>query len=159
MEKYIEIRVPGTEKPYQIRYLVLDYNGTIARDGILLEGAADRIQRMTELIPVFILTADTYGTVRKQCEGLGAEIKTFAHEGAAVCKEEIVKTLGKGVCAVGNGFNDIQMMDAADLAIGVMEKEGICGKLISHTDVIVSSPEDAIDLLLKSDRLRATLRN
>lgn len=158
-EKMIEINVPGMERPYRITSLVLDYNGTVACDGRLLPAAAERIKMLTKLIPVYILTADTYGTVRQQCEGLGAEIKTFAHAGAAVCKEEIVRSLGKGVCAVGNGLNDIQMMDAADLAICVIEKEGACAKLLVHADVVVTAPEDALDLLINTDRLRATLRN
>ena len=155
----IKIEVPGMDTPIVIEHLVLDYNGTIACDGKLIEGVADRIIALSEKLKVYILTADTYGTVRKQCEGLGAEIRTFAHAGAAVCKEEIVTELGEHVCAVGNGYNDIQMMDKADFSICVIDTEGACSKLINHSDIIVNSSLDALDLLLKTDRVRADLRN
>ncbi|MEA4920130.1 MAG: HAD family hydrolase [Clostridiaceae bacterium] len=154
----IEIAIPGRDKPFIITSVVLDYNGTIARDGLLLENAATRIRELSAMADVYILTADTYGTVTRQCEGLGVKIKTFPKAGAALCKEEIVRGLGENVCAIGNGFNDIQMFKASSLSIAVMEKEGVCADLIPHADILVSSPEDALDLLLKTDRLRATLR-
>ena len=155
----IEIRIPGREAPLRITSVVLDYNGTIARDGLLLAGAADRIRRLAEQTEINVLTADTYGTVQQQCEGLGVTVRTFPREGAAACKAEIVRSLGGGVFAVGNGFNDIPMFDEADMAVAVLEKEGLCAALLSHADVLVTSPEDALDLLLQPDRLRATLRS
>ena len=154
----ITIEIPGREKLMQISSVVLDYNGTIARDGQLLPEAAERIRALSGQADVYVLTADTYGNVRKQCEGMNVKVKTFPKDGAAFCKEEIVRGLGSGVCTVGNGFNDIQMFDAADLAIAVMEREGVCAALIAHADILVTSPADALDLLLKPDRLRATLR-
>ena len=153
----LQIDIPGRPS-LEIRHVVLDYNGTIARDGALLPGAAEVIRRLTPLIPVYVLTADTYGTVEAQCAGLGVTVRTFPKAGAAACKEEIVRGLGGGVCAVGNGFNDIPMFDAADLRLAVMEREGICAALIGHADVLVTAPEDALELLLSPDRLRATLR-
>ena len=132
----LEIQIPGREKSLRIKSVVLDYNGTIARDGQLLGTAAERIQALCGCVDVYVLTADTYGNVEQQC-----------------------RELGEGVCAVGNGFNDIQMFDAAELAIAVMEKESVCAGLLPHADVLVAAPEDALDLLLKPDRLRATLRN
>jgi soluble P-type ATPase len=68
------------------------------------------------------------------------------------------RKLTGGVITIGNGFNDIQMSDAADLSICVMGKEGCCGALLTHCDVVVTSIDDALDLLLKTGRLRATLR-
>lgn len=51
------------------------------------------------------------------------------------------------------------MFDAAELAVAVLGREGMCAQLLAHADVLVTSPEDALDLLLKVNRLRATLRN
>ena len=153
----IEIEIPGRET-LRITAAVLDYNGTIARDGVLLPEAAERIHTLAELLPVYVLTADTYGTVQTQCEGLGVMVRTFPKAGAAAHKAAIVRELGKGVFAMGNGFNDKEMFDAAELTVAVMEREGLCAALLSHADVMVTAPEDGLDLLLKSDRLRATLR-
>ena len=133
----IRIDVPGREI-IEIEHVVLDYNGTIALDGQLIEGAAWRIRELCKSAHVYVLTADTYGTVRAQCDGLGVEIKTFPRANAAECKEE--------------------MFDIADLSIAIMDGEGVCAGLIAHSDVLVRSAEEGLDLLLKTDRLRATLR-
>lgn len=153
----IEIEIPGREL-LQIKNVVLDYNGTIAVDGQLSEGVEERISQLKELVQVYVLTADTYGTVRKQCEPLGVTVMTFAREGASACKEEIVKGLEGGTVCLGNGFNDIRMFDAARLSIAVLGGEGMCAALLSHASVVVTSVLDGLDLLLKPDRLRATLR-
>ena len=147
----LQIEIPGREQPLRLDVLVLDYNGTIACDGQLIDG----------ILPVYILTADTYGTVKRQCEGLGAEILTFPRAAAGECKEEIVRKLSvdQKVCVVGNGFNDVQMFDLAELAIAVLDTEGMYAGLLSHADVLVRAAPDALDLLLKPNRLRATLRN
>ena len=104
----IQIEIPGREQPLELDALVLDYNGTIACDGQLIEGVGERIRALSAKLPVYILTADTYGTVRRQCEGLGAEILTFPRAAAGECKEEIVRKLAldHSGCVVGNGFND-----------------------------------------------------
>lgn len=154
----ITIDIPG-RRPLQIENVVLDYNGTIAVDGLLLEGVGKRITRLKEMVRVYVLTADTYGTVTKQCEDLGVTVKTFPREGAAGCKDEIVRGLCGGVACLGNGFNDIPMFKAAELSIAVLEREGMCAALLPHASVVVSSAEDGLDLLLKPDRLRATLRS
>ena len=157
----ISIDIPGREHPLEIEALILDYNGTIAKDGALIEGIPKRLIKLAEAVEVYVLTADTYGTVRGQCEPLGVTVRTFPHAGAGVCKEEIVLELRKNakVCAVGNGFNDVQMMDAADFAVAVLDAEGMYAGLLPHADVLVRSAGEALDLFLKSDRLRATLSN
>ena len=154
----IRIEIPGRE-PIEAAHVVLDYNGTIAVDGSLIQGVEERIAKLKEMASVCVLTADTYGTVRAQCEPMGVEVKTFPREGAAKCKEEIVKGLAGGVVCFGNGLNDILMFDAALLAVAVLEGEGMCAALMSHADVVVHSVIDGLDLLLKPNRLRATLRS
>lgn len=154
----IKVEIPGRE-PVVAAHVVLDYNGTIAVDGGLIPGVAERIARLKEMASVCVLTADTYGTVREQCGPLGVEVKTFPREGASKCKEEIVKGLLGGAVCFGNGFNDIQMFDAASLAVAVLEEEGMCAALLAHADVVVHSVADGLDLLLKPNRLKATLRS
>ena len=157
----ISIDIPGREHPLEIEALILDYNGTIAKDGALIEGIPERLNKLADAVEVYVLTADTYGTVRGQCKPLGVTVRTFPHAGAGACKEEIVLELRKNakVCAVGNGFNDVQMMDAADFAVAVLDAEGMYAGLLPHADVLVRSAVEALDLFLKPDRLRATLRN
>ena len=87
----IKVEIPGRET-LMIDHVVLDYNGTVAVDGILLEELKPRLQALLKEVSVTVLTADTYGTVRAQCEPLGLRVETFPREGAAKCKAEIVKT-------------------------------------------------------------------
>ena len=154
----IKIEIPGRQ-PLELHSLVLDYNGTIARDGELLPGILPRIAQLCKDLQIYVLTADTYGTVSQQCADINVTVRTFPREGAAECKAEIVRELQGGTVAVGNGFNDIQMFDEADLSVAVLGKEGICASLLQHADVLVTSPADAMDLLLYPNRLRATLRS
>lgn len=153
---YIEI--PGRES-LSIAHIVLDYNGTIAEDGVLIEGVKEKLLQLKESVAIHVLTADTYGTVGRQCEPLGIEVKTFPGKGASACKKEIVESLTGGKVCIGNGFNDIEMFDAAELSVAVINSEGMYAKLLLHADVFARSIEDALDLFLRSDRLKATLRS
>jgi soluble P-type ATPase len=154
----IKVEIPGRE-PLEIHHLVLDYNGTIAVDGLLLQELAGPIEALSRDVDIYILTADTYGTVATQCAGLKAQVRTFPRANAGTCKEEIVRSLEGGVACMGNGFNDIPMFKIADLAIAVMLAEGVCTALLPYADVLVPSAVDGLDLLLKPDRLKADLRN
>lgn len=154
----IKIEIPGRDT-LNIEQLVLDYNGTIAEDGNLINGVEERLARIRDSVEIYILTADTYGTVRSQCEHMGIHVETFPRAGAAKCKLEIVKSLGENTMCIGNGFNDVLMFDQADLSIAVIEKEGLYAGLLNHADVVTTSILDALDLLLHTDRLRATLRS
>ncbi len=141
-----------------IEHLVLDYNGTVAEGGQLLDGVEGRMRALKDRVSIHVLTADTYGTVRAQCDPIGVHVETFPRAGAAECKLEIVQRLGSHVMCVGNGFNDVLMFDAADLSVAVLEKEGTYAGLIAHADIVTRSIVDAFDLLIRTDRMRATLR-
>ena len=154
----IRIEIPGREA-LEISHVVLDYNGTIAVDGILAEGIDERIKKLRQQVEIHVLTADTYGTVRAQCAHLPVNVHTFPREGAGLCKLEIVEGLKGGVVCFGNGFNDIPMFDKADLAVAVLLGEGMYAGLLSHADIFVKSITDGLDLLLKPDHIRADLRN
>lgn len=153
----LKIDIPGRET-LEIESLVLDYNGTIAVDGEIPAELKPRLETLSNSVKIYLLTADTYGTAREQCAALPLAVKTFPKEGAGKHKADIVKSLPR-TCCFGNGFNDIEMFKAADFAVAIMESEGMCAGLALHADVIVRSAEDAFDLLLQPNRLRATLRS
>lgn len=153
----LKIKIPGREE-MTLNHLILDYNGTIAEDGYIIEGIKERLELLKEHLQIYVITADTHGTAAQRCAGLPLEVKTFPTVEVGEIKAREVRKLTGGVVCIGNGFNDVQMSDAADLSICVIGKEGCYGALISHCDVAVTSIHDALDLLLKTDRLRATLR-
>ena len=151
------IKIPGREELI-LNHLILDYNGTIAEDGEIIEGIRPRLAELAKELSIYVITADTHGTAAKKCEGLPLQVLTFPTTEVGKIKAEETGKMEGGVITIGNGFNDIQMSDAADLSICVIGREGCCGALLAHTDVVVTSIEDALDLLLKTGRLRATLR-
>lgn len=153
----LNIKIPGREE-LALSHLILDYNGTIAEDGNIIEGIRPRLAELSKDLSIHVITADTHGTAAKKCEDLPLQVLTFPTTEVGKIKAQEAQKLTGGVITIGNGFNDIQMSDVADLSICVMGKEGCCGALLMHTDVVVTSIEDALDLLLIPGRLRATLR-
>lgn len=155
----MKINIPGRET-ITIENIVFDYNGTIAVGGEIIEGAGLGLESLKKLANIYILTADTYGTVEKECESLGVKVLTFPKENAGEEKRKIVEFLGgnKTIC-IGNGFNDIPMFKESALSIGIIEGEGACGKLLIHSDIICKSIKEAIELILDVNRIKATLRN
>ena len=151
------IEIPGRDV-LQIRHILLDYNGTIAVDGALAPGAAESIRQLAQRAHVAVLTADTYGSAHAQCDPLGVEVVTFPRADAAQFKRQYASGLQGQVVSLGNGFNDVGMFDEADLSIAILDAEGAYAGLIAHADVLVRSIGEGLELLLKPDRLRATLR-
>ncbi|MFV0520684.1 MAG: HAD family hydrolase [Lachnospirales bacterium] len=152
------IEIPGREK-IEIKYIVFDYNGTIAIDGKVKESIKDKISELSEFYNIYVLTADTYGNAQKECEGLPLTIKCFPSDKASSHKLEIVQELGNENCiCYGNGYNDIEMFKSAILSVAVINDEGCSGKLIQCADMVVNSIDDGLDLLLKQKRIVAGLR-
>ena len=56
----IEISIPG-RGTLQLEHLVSDVNGTLAVDGVLIDGLAQRIASIRDRLTVHLLTADTHG--------------------------------------------------------------------------------------------------
>ena len=154
----IKIEVPG-RCAYSIDNIVFDYNGTIAANGIIKDKVKDKIKILCKMANVYVLTADTYGSVENECRDLNIELRTFPKNNASDFKCEIVKELGsdKTVC-FGNGYNDIKMMVSAVLSLAVIGEEGMCSKLITSSDIVVKSIDDGINLLINQKSLIATMR-
>ena len=153
----LTIEIPGHE-PLRLQHLILDYNGTIAKDGAVIASVAHRLQALASSLQIYVITADTHGTAAQNCSTLPITVLTFPTVEVGEIKAREAAALRGGVVCIGNGFNDIPMSDVCDLSVAVIGTEGCCAALLSHVDVVVTSIEDALDLLLYTDRLRATLR-
>lgn len=154
----IKIDIPGRES-LELENIVFDFNGTLAVDGKILENIKVKLNILSKLVNIYVLTADTYGSAKEECDKLNLNVRTFPKEMAGKYKREIVKSLGsKNTATVGNGFNDIEMFEEGVLAIAVIEEEGICSQLILKSDIITRSIEEALDLFIKQNRIKADLR-
>ncbi len=56
----IELDIPGRGS-LQLHHLALDVNGTLAVDGVLLDGLVRRLSSLRDRLGVHLLTADTHG--------------------------------------------------------------------------------------------------
>ena len=54
------IEIPGY-KTLDLDYLVLDYNGTIAVDGLIPPAIKERLLLLGDSFKIYVLTADTHG--------------------------------------------------------------------------------------------------
>jgi len=154
-----DILIPGYG-PVRFRHLVCDYSGTLSVDGILIDGVKDKLNQIAETYEIHILTADTHGRAAKQLEGVKCEISFLDKDYQDVQKELYVLMLGADlVIAIGNGVNDRKMLSAARVGIAVCLAEGLSTEAMKSADIVVTSPVDALDLVLKPKRLKATLRN
>lgn len=155
----IMVNIPGY-KSIKIENVVFDFNGTIAEDGILLNEVKEKIKELkNKEINIFIVTSDTYGTVIEQCNNLPVKVQVFNKENASQDKKKIVEKLGRDItAAIGNGRNDVEMFKNSIMSVAVIGREGCFAKAAFEADIIVNNPIDAIDLLIKHSRIKATLR-
>lgn len=143
-----------------IEHVVLDVNGTLAVDGILLPRVVEQLALVRQQLAVHLLTADTYGTQEEIDVQLGLEaVRTRPGQRAAPQKEAYVHNLGADrVVAIGNGANDRLMFRAAALAIAILGPEGMSRAALLEADILVPNIHAALDLLLHPRRVLATLR-
>ena len=155
----IEIVIPDNE-PLRIEHLILDYNGTIAEDGELIEGVVEKMGELAGHLQIHVLTADTHGTVEEKLAGLPCSVRIIGAGKQDLRKWEYVMAVGpKMTAAVGNGRNDALMLQAAALGICLIQKEGASGRALQAADVVCAGILDVLDLFLHPARLTATLRN
>jgi soluble P-type ATPase len=155
----IEIIIPGFGL-LKIKHLVCDYSGTLSVDGILLPGVREQLDRLSESVDIHILTADTHGKVKEQLLGSKYHLILLTGDHHDIQKEDYIKRLGsENVAAVGNGINDRKMLAMAGIGIAVCLQEGVAVDAVKAAKILTYSINDALDLLIFTDRLKATLRN
>ncbi|MBN1993039.1 MAG: ATPase P [Anaerolineae bacterium] len=155
----LEITIPGYKK-LQLAHLVLDYNGTLARDGQLLPGVKERLNTLSTQLEIHVITADTFGNVQAALAGVATECFILPPDSQDVGKLKYIEKLGPEVTVcVGNGRNDRLMLAEAALGIAVLQEEGAAGQALMAAQVVAADICAALDLLLHPLRLAATLRS
>lgn len=154
----MEIFIPGSQ-PLHIRHLVFDFNGTLACNGKLIDGVEDRLNKLSDNYNIHVITADTFGTVQGQIENICCELVVIPGKDQEQAKANFVRVLSPSSCiCFGNGANDKSMIENAALGIAIMGKEGASTKTLLSSDITINDINDALDLFIYPDRLKATLR-
>ena len=152
------IEIPNYKRIKLIN-IVLDYNGTIAKDGVLKDEVKTILPELASKYRVHVITADTFGSAHEQLKGFDVEVKVLQSDNHTLEKAEYVKSLNATRCAaIGNGNNDMKMIEVAEIGITIIGDEGCSMKSIIKSDLVCKSIEDALELFLNKKRLIATLR-
>ncbi len=154
----LRVDVPGLGE-LALSHLVLDLNGTLAVDGALLPGVAERLRALAPDLEIHLLTADTRGLAAALARELPVRLHVIGPTAQDQAKRDYVRTLGPAACAaLGNGANDCLMLAEAALGVALIQAEGAAAAALQAADVVCPTIADALDLLLRPQRLIATLR-
>jgi len=149
------VPIPGRAE-LGLDHLLLDVNGTLTNRGVLIDEVADRLRRLRGTLEIRLVSADTFGTLDAIAERL-AVVAVRASSGQD--KLRVLEELGRERCAVvGNGANDVAVLEAAALGLAVLGPEGASAAALRCADVVCASAADALDLLLDPMALSATMR-
>lgn len=152
------INLPG-QAPLELHHLVLDFNGTLALRGMVVDGVAERLHKLAEHMQLHCVTGDTYGTARTALAGLPVSLYVLPATAQSIAKRDFVVQLDGAVCAIGNGWNDRLMLTEAELGLAVMMYEGVSSATLMAARATFPSILDALDALSIPARMIAVLRD
>ena len=154
----IKFVVPGLGD-YNLQHLVMDVNGTLAIDGQLMPGVAEKLSSLREHLTIHLLTADTHGRQSIIDRQLDLTATRITPGSESLQKADYVRRLGsERVAAMGQGANDAEMLAVARLGICVMSLEGVAKETLLACDLITPTILSALELLEKPMRIVASLR-
>ncbi len=154
----ISLTIPGYGDLH-LSHLVLDYNGTLAVDGEPVDGVCEQLVGLSRDLSIHVITADTFGTVRKKLEGVPVTVAVLGKDRQDQAKLDYVSRLGFDVTAcIGNGRNDRLMIEACALGMAVILGEGAYSQTVQAADLVFTRITDALDILSNPLRLTAGLR-
>jgi len=154
----LEIDIPGHGK-LCLKYIVSDYNGTLACDGKLFPEINPLLRKLSADLEIHVITADTFGIAEKQLSDLPVKLVVLPQENQDHGKLDYIRKLGaSSVASLGNGRNDKLMLKESALGICLLQAEGSNVLSLMESDIVCKSAKDALELFLNPKRLIATLR-
>ena len=154
----IEITIPGRGN-YTINNLVLDLNGTIAVDGDIIGGVKEKLAILSQKLDIFLVTADMNKNAERLVKDLPVKLYKIKENKENDQKLRVVLKKGKNnTVSIGNGCNDVSMLKESAIGICIVGGEGASADAMMASNLVVVTINDALDLLLKPNRLGATLR-
>jgi len=150
----------NSQTTHDIHHVVCDFNGTIAVDGEIISGVRELFAELKSMgLAVHAITADTHGNAATQLQGYDCELHIIDEATQDIAKLLFIQSLDtEKVCAIGNGQNDRLMLKEAAIGIAVIQDEGCAWGAWMAADLAVKNIHDALNLILKPLRLKATLR-
>ena len=145
--------IPGYGK-LEFKAVLFDLNGTLGESGRVPDEVKELLSKLADKYTVVVLSADTFGTLEEEFRGLPVRIERVS---SGTEKAEIAQGYAP-YAAVGNGNNDVAMLEGAELAFCVVGAEGATIDALLASDIVVRDVKDAMAMLLDEKKLVATLR-
>jgi len=153
----ITIQRPGQE-PLEIDSILLDFEGALASDRRVHPKVKDKINLLSKRAKIYILTKEEKEHAKEFLKKVKAEIICLMEGTSSQRKLDLLRQLGASrTVAIGNGADDVPMIEEAGFGICVLGKEGTFSEAIKKADVVFMNMLDALEFLLKPLRQRATL--
>lgn len=153
----IPIQRPGQD-PIEIEFILIDFEGTLALDRRVHPKAKDKINLLSKRTRIYIMAKAEKEIVEEKLKKVKAEILFTAEGETSKRKLQLLHELGASkTVAIGNGMDDVPMLEEAALGICVMGKEGTSSEAFKKSCVVFSNILDALDFLLKPLHQKATL--
>ncbi len=154
----LKLEIPG-KGAFKLKKIIFDLNGTLTVDGKLDAKTRSLLKKVARILDVYILTADTLGSVSQI--GLENYInkQIVSGDNTSAAKVNFIDFAGPAeTMAVGNGINDAGMLKKAVIGIAVLGPEGCAVATLCAADLVVNNIDDALTMVLKPQRLIASLR-
>lgn len=154
----LELQIPG-RGTFKLKKIIFDLNGTLTVDGKLHTKTLSLLKKVAGILDVHILTADTLGSVSQIGRENSLKIHIVSGENTSAAKVNFIDLAGPAeTIAVGNGTNDAGMLKKAAVGIAVLGPEGCAAGALRAAELVVNNIDDALCMILKPQRLVASLR-
>lgn len=153
----ILLQRPGRE-PLEIESLLIDFEGTLAIDRRVHPKTKDKLSLLSKRLKIYVLSKEPKEIVETALRKVKAELVCVREGESSQEKMTWLQRLGpERTVAIGQGWDDVEMIEQSAFGICVLGKEGTAAKAIEKADLVVTNILDALDFLLKPLRQRATL--
>ena len=153
----IPVLRPGQD-PLEIDFILVDFDGTLAADRRVHPKTKDKLNLLARRTKIYVFTTQEGETPEDVLRRVKVEIIHLKEGEAGQAKLSLLNRLGSPrTVAIGNGLDDLPMIEQAGLGICLMSGEGTSAEAIRKADLVFSNILDALDFLLKPLRQKATL--
>jgi soluble P-type ATPase len=153
----IILQRPG-QTSLEVEFILLNLEGALATDRRIHPKVKDKLNLLSKRTSIYILTSAEQETTREILKKVKAEIVYFKEGEVSQGKLNLLRQLGTAkTVAIGNGADDVLMIDEAGLGICIIGVLGTSGEAIKKADVVFTDILHALDFLLKPMRHKAAL--
>jgi len=153
----ITMERPGQE-PLRIEYILIDFEGTLAVDRRVDPKAKDKMNLLSRRTKIYVLAQGQDQVAEEVLKKVTVEVVHLKEGESSQGKLNLLNELGsQRTVAIGNGLDDVAMVENAGLGICVISREGTASEMLEKADLVVANILDALDFLLKPMRQQATL--